>query len=213
MKILLIFLALSIPVTALATNIIPEGARFRPDSLISENTESGEINGIKYKIDRENGDAVFQGIEGASLDGSSVWDGTNWTAACKRDAMSDGITCHLKRGALWVFQFKTGRTTVSIGSDHYPGSSVAVRIDNLPPIQAPAGKDGNLDTSASGSVTTQLSKGQKFRTRYMKWPYREWVEGEEGTRGFTPAHEYLKWVMRLANTGPTNSKPKTNIRH
>lgn len=182
-----------------AQNIIPDGALFSPGGTAAGPTEQGTLNGTEYEFYRADGSGTFQSDPKQSLkDGRGSLD-AHWSVECKRDAMTDRVGCHLQKAALWVFVDSKGRTTVSIGNDHYPGSTVAIRIDEGKPFVAPAGRDGDLSPALSSRVVKELLGASVVTTRYMKWPDRSWIDSEDFAFGFAEAYAYVKWAVGVAN--------------
>jgi hypothetical protein len=96
---------------------------------------------------------------------------------------------------LWVYVYPKGRTTVSIGRENFPGSSVTIRIDQGAPITVSARNDGDFDAQTSQRVIQQLKKANVVTTRYMKWPYQSWKDETWELYGFNEALAYMTWAV------------------
>lgn len=191
-------------------NLIPEGASFRADAEYLKRDEdvireSGLVNGVAYSVYRVDGSGAVQGEPEQDIgDGAKLSKSNHWSIGCKRDAMNDKVTCHLKRGDFWVFVGPTGRPTVSVGENNFPGRSITVRLGNGDPITT-NDKHATYDAKTSQRIVSQLSKETTFRTRYMKWPYDNWIDAEYVTYGFAVAYEYTKWATRQGNNKKTKN--------
>ena len=157
--------------------------------------ESGSINGVSYRFYYSDGSGTFAGQKGNDTEPGNFI-GSNWNIGCEKDAVTDKKQCHMNLKNLWIFVYPNGRATVSVGSDHFPGSSVTVRIDSGAPITTSAGGDGNFSAPSSAKIIERLSRAKTITTRYMKWPYRSWVDDTWDVYGFNEALKYLKWAVK-----------------
>lgn len=158
-------------------------------------SENGSLNGVRYTISYEDGGATFQGERGDEREALSWWNRRNWDIGCKIDPITDRKSCHLNSGNFWIFQHAKGRPIVSIGADHYPGSTVAIRIDRSTPFNTSAVNDGSFSADTSARIVRALKKGSAVTTRYMEWPYRAWVDETFELLGFNEAFSYLTWAF------------------
>ena len=53
----------------------------------------------------------------------------SWSINCEKKKFDNMKICYMHEGDLWVF-LTNGRYSVSVGSDHYPGSQGGLKIDN-----------------------------------------------------------------------------------
>lgn len=156
--------------------------------------ESGEVNGVVYSFYYTDGSGTFagkQGNKGTYEDPRN----TNWEVRCEKDAVTDRKHCSMKMKDLWIFVYPKGAVTVSIGHDHYPGSSVTIRIDREKPLTVAARSDGDFNSQTSRRLVQQLSKASLVTTRYMEWPYRHWQDETWELFGFNEALSYLTWAV------------------
>lgn len=174
-----------------------ESAFIGPNSKI----ESGELNGIAYRFYYSDGSGSFVGRREGALTGSSPFGASNaakenWSVGCHKDAISDKKTCHmLILGRLSVVARPKGSYSVRIGFDHFPGSTITIRIDDGKPITDSASNDGQFPPQISAKLVSQLKKASKVTTRYMQWPYRYWVDETWELYGFNEALQYVTWAV------------------
>jgi hypothetical protein len=128
--------------------------------------------------------------------------GDNWSVACKTDPISDKRSCHVLMHqndggdiytALYVFERALGSPIVCIGSEHYPGTPVQIRVDSLPPHSV-VDKDGCFNKTESQAILSEMSRGSRFVSRFQQWPYRSWVTTEKPTFGFRQAVALMRWL-------------------
>lgn len=120
---------------------------------------------------------------------------STWSLACQRDKMTNSKTCYAHKGDLWIFFPQVGRAYVSIGTDHFPGSQTSIRIgtkrfDTM-------SHDGNF---AQAEILSALKDGSMVVTRFMKWPYRSWVDDEFKLHGSQATIAIGKWMLKHAET-------------
>ncbi len=120
------------------------------------------------------------------------WEPKTWVVNCEKKKFDHMKICDMHEGDLWVFLIN-GRYSVSVGSDHYPGSKGGLRIDNSSAIY---GYEGEF--SKSLSIIERLKKGKVAYTRYQKWPYEYNKDGEVSLKDFTKQfNEMLKQYRKL----------------
>lgn len=158
-------------------------------------TETGVLNGVPYRIHFVDGSGIFGGTRDSALHAMEPI-GNNWQVGCKRDAISDQKLCHMYRRDLWVYVTSTGQTMVAVGHEHFPGSSVAVRIDGAAPFSASAAKEGYFSAAASSKIAQQLRVAKSLTTRYVKWPYKAPIDDSWEPYGFAEAFQYINWAVR-----------------
>lgn len=95
---------------------------------------------------------------------------------------------------MWLYE--NGSLRISIGSSHYPSSSVALRIDSKKPFYTTADNDGVFSSAQTKNIIAQLRSGKKITTRYAKWPYRSSVDEIFELYGFNEAYLYIQWALR-----------------
>jgi hypothetical protein len=116
----------------------------------------------------------------------------SWSINCEKKKFDNMKICYMNEGDLWVF-LTNGRYSVSVGSDHYPGSQGGLKIDNSSVIY---GYEGEFPKPSS--VIERLKKGKVAYTRYKKWPYEYNKDGEVSLEDFTKKfNEMLKQYKNL----------------
>lgn len=158
--------------------------------------EEGVYKGIKYRIYYSDGSGSVQGLPSNTLDYVHDKYETNWSTGCKKDEMDDTHWCSLDKGDLRVGIWKDGSHFVWVGGSHYPGSSIAVRIDKGQPISA-AEKTG-FSKQQSESILGHFKKGEAVLTRYQEWPYTSNKDKTIELFGFNEAWEILGNIYRAA---------------
>lgn len=127
----------------------------------------------------------------AQADHNYLKSDSRWAIACKRDAMTQRKSCHATLGDLWIYIDHAGKIIVSVGVDHYPGSQTSIRLgsrrfDTL---------DRDGDFSQSLSIIQAMKDGQIIVTRFMKWPYRQWIDQERVLYGSQATIAMLRWTI------------------
>jgi len=159
-------------------------------------TEEGVYKGIKYRIYYSDGSGSVQGLPSNTLDYIHDEHRTNWSTGCKKDEMDDTRWCSLHKGDLQVLIWKDGSHSVGVGSNHYPGSSITVRIDKGRPISA--AEETGFSKQQSESILGHLKKGVSVLTRYQEWPYISDKDKIIELFGFNEAWEILGIVYKAA---------------
>ncbi|HEX5716322.1 MAG TPA: hypothetical protein VF179_09190 [Thermoanaerobaculia bacterium] len=160
---------------------------------VPQKIESGELSGVAYRFYYTDGSGSFAGERGNRL---QLAERNNWSVACSKDPINDAKSCYMYVRDLWVFAHSPGKVVVSIGHDHYPGSTVAIRIDGRAPSTARVINNGTFSHDASTRIVQDLRKAKTVTTRYMEWPYRSWVDETWEIYGFNEALDYITWAVR-----------------
>lgn len=150
--------------------------------------EKGEFMGAKYRLYSES--AAVAASPGGALSYTSQ--APMWDIGCSRDKMTSKRTCHVKRGDLYLFYSQPGAEWASIGNEHFPGSSSAIKIGTR--RYDTTHRDGDFPSSLK--IGAQLKDGTPVVTRYMKWPYRTWVDDEYTVHGAQTAIHLAKWLLK-----------------
>ena len=124
-----------VPVCAVgAQDFVDHTIKFTPNALVHgwkafdiRKWQEGTINGVYYEFGRD-------GYGSFRRHGADQKD--QWSARCGKDAMDDYRWCSISKGDLRITYFDTDELRVRIGRDHYPGTSVRIRIDGDKPISA-----------------------------------------------------------------------------
>ena len=154
--------------------------------------ETGTKDAVAYRIYYTDGSASFAGEPGNTL---APGERGNWSVGCRKDAMTDARSCHVKKGDLWVWAYSTGVRRVIIGGDHYPGYAAQIRVDSQAPLSTPASGEGVFGPQGAKSAISQLLRGETVVTRYVDWPHRGNVDKTESLYGFKQAYEYMDWAL------------------
>lgn len=154
----------------------------------------GVVNGVHYHY-YDDYSASFAGTEGNTTDFSEPME-SNWDVGCEKDQITDRKTCHMRIKNLWIFVYGKGKPIVSIGHDHFPGSSVVIRIDSGTPVSGSAASDGYFPPTVSAKVIERLKHAKQVTTRYMEWPYRSWVDDSLDMYGFNETFQYITWAVK-----------------
>lgn len=181
----------------------PSGTFKAPDSRLlgpDSKVEEGEINGVRYRFYYSDGSGFVGGRMARTPDEHgtpAASTALSWDVACKKDAVTDRKMCHMTVPGknLWVWAYPKGRYIVSIGQDHFPGSTVTVRIDEGKPITAPAKNEGTFSPQESTRLIARLKGASKVTTRYMEWPNQYWVDETWELHAFNEALQYITWAV------------------
>ena len=198
--------------------------KFRPDGkLVKESLgrseyvhEEGIYNGVSYRFYHSDGSGTFGRLEESVRDKifreamarSGKYqdikkDLTGWKTSCKQDAMNDTRYCHARKDDLWVFLYDAGLVHISIGSDHYPGSTTALRFGRETPVVA--SKDGWMGEKAE-PILAKLRSAQTVLTRYRKYSEGN-VDKETDLFGFGEVYEYLRFAVTQPLNGSFKKRP------
>jgi hypothetical protein len=89
---------------------------------------------------------------------------------------------------------ESGELFVVVGTNHYPQSGVAVRVDELEAHRSSATGFAERDASA---IIDQLRMGASVTTRYQQWPSPTNVDRRMELYGFDEALSMLRWMMQV----------------
>jgi hypothetical protein len=205
---LVVFFLLFISATANAQKMLIESiSPFTPDGKIeniesnysanmeTHKIESGSINGVSYSFYYLDGSGTFAGTLG-NLGSMTEKFGTNWSVACKKDQITDRKHCYMNMKDLWVFVYAKNEAKVVVGNNHFPGSSIAIRIDKGAAVTSSAKEGGSFNLQNSARLIQQLKKSKLVTTRFMKWPNRSWDDESWDLYGFNEAFQYINWAVQ-----------------
>lgn len=177
-----------------AADFLHSSSRFSPNGVVKEGYETGELNGVQYKFYHSDGSGTFAGLPQDQKDPTRYKQ--DWDIRCEKDAIADKRSCSMRMMDLWIYVYANGRSQVSIGSEHFPQSSVAIRIDEGVPLKASGDDDGDFSYAVSATIIARLKKANSVTTRYMKWPYRDWLDKSWTLSGFAEAYQYITWAVK-----------------
>lgn len=191
-----------VPVCAVgAQDFVDHTIKFTPSALVHgwkafdiRKWQEGTVSGVYYEFGR-NGYGSFRRPGAYQKD--------QWSARCGQDAMDDYRWCSISKGDLRITYFDTDELRVRIGRDHYPGTSVRIRIDGDKPISA--SKNGWSGNSAK-RIIDRLIASRQVTTRYQEWPYKNYKDTIINLFGLGVAYEYVKWAVH----GQRKDSPATS---
>ena len=152
-----------------------------------EDDELGSFQGIDYRISR-------RGASLAAVPGADVMNydpATIWSISCSIDKMSNVATCRVAKGDLYIFFSQRDSGVVSVGDKHFPGSVTSIKVGQK--RFDTSHRDGNFAQSAQ--ILELFGKGIPITTRFMKWPYREWVHQDISPHGLPEAILIARWLL------------------
>lgn len=156
-------------------------------------SESGTYEGLRYRIQYRDGSGTFQGDNESTLGTQDILQRVqNWSVRCRVDRIDDTRRCFINKEGLTVGIWKDSTPYISIGSSHYPGSSITVRVDKNQPVVA--SERSGFSPAQSQDVLNQLKISSSLITRYQEWPYESNVDKNIDLYGFNEAWDFLKIV-------------------
>lgn len=153
--------------------------------------EVGALNAVSYSFYYSDASGSFSGVQSGELNALNYKN--NWSVGCKKDAIDDSKICYMSVGGLMVFVEGKDKYVVSVGSHHFPGTSVAVRIDENAAIKG--GVDGDFSGTEASGIINQLKSGKKITTRYRKFPNEYNTDETIEIYGFKEAFQYINWAF------------------
>jgi len=157
--------------------------------------ETGTLNGVAYTFYYSDGSGGFASIANSALERAD-YAINSWRVGCEKDAITDERTCHVDRGDLRVWADSRGRMEIYIGSSHYPGSPVWIRIDKAAPLAINSRTfNGSFGYRASPAIISKISRAKTITTRYQKWPYTDYEDESWDNYGFKEAVAYIRWAV------------------
>jgi hypothetical protein len=181
--------------TFTANPFIASTAPFTPDAKVEFDTETGIVDGLPYRFFYSDGKGLFAGSPGNELNGRDK-DGSNWSVRCTKDAMSDERTCLVLRQDLFVSVSNRQKPMLGIGHNHFPGSTIALRIDGQPAVTEPVRPAGLFPAKVGERLIAQLGQAKSISTRYIAWPQRNLVDATWEPHGFQSAYRYASWAVQ-----------------
>ena len=152
----------------------------------SSESISGKLEGAAFRLFSESASVEAVDGQGAWIDAS-----TRWSIGCRKDKMDGRKLCYVARGDLWIFLYQGGRESVSVGTSHYPSSLTSIRIGAR-----------RFDTTDGEGFFQQralipaLKDGTIVVTRFMKWPYKHWVDDEFKLHGAQASLKIARWLLK-----------------
>lgn len=172
-----------------AADAIPVDVVFTPDAQQLDGRREGPLT-------------PWLRVERGTLKGHpyAIWeDGvaevSHWQVNCHVDAMTDTNTCIISLRDFWLRVGRLGVTFVGVGENHYPGTSVYLRIDAAKPIQ---GKNPGWRGAMATAIYKAAVAGEAVTTRFRRWPEQGWSDDEMKSTGLAEAVEIARWMTKQA---------------
>lgn len=109
-----------------------------------------------------------------------------WTVVCYDDRIDDTRNCIVENGNLYAGVTSDGLKYIGVGREHYPGSTIAIRIDGGTPLKWR--EDKYLGAGRIEVWIDRLKKGSTALVRYRRWPENRNIDQEVTLTGFTAAY-------------------------
>jgi hypothetical protein len=157
--------------------------------VVAENgIDQGSLNGARFKLFGDSASiAAAPDVDPEDWKSESLW-----SVNCHRDKMTSARSCMASKGNLFIFFSGTGKVTISVGDDHFPGSITSIKVGNR--RFDTTHRDG--DFAQSVAILALMKNGAPVVTRYMKWPYRTWVDEEFSAYGLQSVAEVARWLIK-----------------
>ncbi len=110
----------------------------------------------------------------------------SWGISCKKDVFDNSKYCVLFNDDLYI-SILNGRYSILVGTNHFPRSGSALKIDKNQTIY---GYEGIFKNPVV--IIEQLKKGSTAYTRFMKWPYEYNKDGEINLSDFNESFKEMK---------------------
>jgi len=173
----------------------------------------GEKNGIIYKYTLYFDSKSVIRIEGTvsndldrELDEMSGYSEDDWGIYCRTNIWTDHESC-------WISMYyrRSSKTPLAIGLDknysparicigteHYPGSKIMLRVDRNPPRSTGAG----CFTENISTILKEINDGEFILTRFKKRPSQTWVGSRVSLYGLSLALELAEWLFKSIKKHP-----------
>lgn len=152
--------------------------------------EVGKVNGVQYYLYGD-GSGTVQAEPDADIF-SDPRNKRTWRLRCERDPIDNSKSCSATFGDTWLMVRSRGADLISVGTEHFPGSATTMRIGN----RRFDTSDSDGDFPQSAQMIPLLKDGTQVATRYMKWPYKSWIDEEFSIHGAHAALQVIRWVIR-----------------
>lgn len=120
----------------------------------------------------------------------------SWGTGCKKDTMTDDVTCYIKQSDMSLFRDKEGYL-IRVGSNHYPSSIANLRINKDSPYSS--GDDGIFSRESSEQIINKLTPAELVSTRYVEWPYKRNVDNTVAMDNYNVAKKILDTIYENHN--------------
>ncbi|KAA8741340.1 hypothetical protein FE275_08645 [Pseudomonas koreensis] len=157
--------------------------------------ETGKLNGVLYRFYYTDGSGSVQGLSNNELDVmKDKYDG-NWNLRCKQAGISDAHYCAMSRASLLIGVTGDSSYFIHVGNDHFPGSTIALRVDKLPAVTAPA--DPGLSQKQQVDLLAAMNKGDSVLVRYVEWPHESNIDRAISLFGYNSALQIITEMNRI----------------
>ena len=111
----------------------------------------------------------------------------DWSSSCKKDKFNNAKQCTLYRlrGQITVSVIN-GNYLVMVGSNHFPSSNSALKVDSNETLY---GTEGSIKNPRK--AIEQLKSGKIAYTRFKEWPYQSNIDDEEPLDNFKEAFDQM----------------------
>lgn len=162
----------------------------------TDKLEVGTVNGVAYRFYYSDGSGSFAHDPRVFADMGAGEYLDSWQVSCEKDPITDDKACYMDRGDTRVWIDARGRSELYIGSSHYPGSQVVIRIDKSAPLAIRSRTfGGSFGYRASPTIINKITSAATVTTRYQKWPYKDYEDETWSTYGFKEALAYIRWAV------------------
>ena len=111
----------------------------------------------------------------------------DWSSSCKKDKFNNAKQCTLYRlrGQITVSVIN-GNYLVKVGSNHFPSSNSALKVDSNETLY---GTEGSIKNPRK--AIEQMKSGKIAYTRFKEWPYQSNKDDEEPLDNFKDAFDQM----------------------
>lgn len=149
--------------------------------------EKTKLNGVDVSVFHSDGSGTI---------GKGYSDKQAWQSACKKDAMTDEVTCQIHQGNLFLFKDKSGYS-VGVGGELYPKTNAFIRLGKDKPLQAKY--ESIFSAEQTDQIISGLTAGDKVLTRYTKWPNKTDIDESIDAKYFLSAKKVLDLIYEKHN--------------
>ncbi len=129
--------------------------------------------------------------EGSGIIGNDYSDAKTWHTECKTDSMTDEYTCAIRNKDLVIIRDESGYIIV-VGSSHFPDKAALIRLDKNKPTES--GDKGVYTYQQSEEIVNGMQTAKAVTTRFIRWPYEKYVDGNVDMTNYTTAKKVLDLI-------------------
>ncbi|MES2317611.1 MAG: hypothetical protein V4631_08965 [Pseudomonadota bacterium] len=146
--------------------------------------ERGTVRGYDVRIFSDS--ATVASVPGGDV---MTYNKENWDIGCSRDKMTSNVLCLLYRGQLYLSIDKDNFSFISVGSDHFPGTTTSIKVGS----KRFDTRDGRGDFPQRKQLLALMKDGTPIVTRHSTWPSGLNVDEEFTLHGMQAAMDVAKW--------------------